>query len=126
MNDLNIQETERTPEIKLSVSDGVFSIRGESFPEDVSAFYGQVIESIDLLKENIPDRFQVIIELIYTNSSSIKALYRIFEGFESIRQGGGNLDISWYFQEDDDIMEELGEDFHDRFPDLKINVKPKN
>ncbi|MAW33591.1 MAG: Fe-S oxidoreductase [Proteobacteria bacterium] len=126
MNDLNIQETERTPEIKLSVSDGVFSIRGESFPEDVSAFYGQVIESIDLLKENIPDRFQVIIELIYTNSSSIKALYRIFEGFESIRQGGGNLDILWYFQEDDDIMEELGEDFHDRFPDLKINVKPKN
>ena len=126
MNDLNIQETERTPEIKLSVSEGVFSIKGESFPEDVSAFYGQVIESIDLLKENIPDQFQVIIELIYTNSSSIKALYRIFEGFESIRQGGGNLDISWYFQEDDDIMEELGEDFHDRFPDLKINVKPKN
>ena len=126
MNDLNIQETERTPEIKLSVSEGVFSIRGESFPEDVSAFYGQVIESIDLLKENIPDRFQVIIELIYTNSSSIKALYRIFEGFDSIRQGGGNLDISWYFQEDDDIMEELGEDFHDRFPDLRINVKTKN
>ena len=126
MNDLNIRETERTPEIKLSVSEGVFSIKGESFPEDVSAFYGQVIESIDQLKENIPDRFQVIIELIYTNSSSIKALYRIFEGFESIRQGGGNLDISWYFQEDDDIMEELGEDFHDRFPDLKINVKPKN
>ncbi len=126
MNDLNIQETERTPEIKLSVSEGVFSIKGESFPEDVSAFYGQVIESIDLLKENIPDQFQVIIELIYTNSSSIKALYRIFEGFESIRQGGGDLDISWYFQEDDDIMEELGEDFHDRFPDLKINVKPKN
>ena len=126
MNDLNIRETERTPEIKLSLSEGVFSIKGESFPEDVSAFYGQVIESIDQLKENIPDRFQVIIELIYTNSSSIKALYRIFEGFESIRQGGGNLDISWYFQEDDDIMEELGEDFHDRFPDLKINVKPKN
>ena len=126
MNDLNIRETERTPEIKLSLSEGVFSIKGESFPEDVSAFYGQVIESIDQLKENIPDRFQVIIELIYTNSSSIKALYRIFEGFESIRQGGGNLNISWYFQEDDDIMEELGEDFHDRFPDLKINVKPKN
>ena len=126
MNDLNIRETERTPEIKLSVSEGVFSIKGESFPEDVSAFYGQVIESIDQLKENIPDQFQVIIELIYTNSSSIKALYRIFEGFESIRQGGGNLNISWYFQEDDDIMEELGEDFHDRFPDLKINVKPKN
>ena len=58
MNDLNIQETERTPEIKLSVSEGVFSIKGESFPEDVSAFYGQVIESIDLLKENIPPNTQ--------------------------------------------------------------------
>ena len=122
MKDLFIHETERTPEVKLSVSEGVFQLKGESFPEDVSAFYGQVIEAIDVLKENIEKSMKVSIALIYTNSSSIKALYRIFEGFEAIRQAGGELDISWYFQEDDDIMEELGEDFNDRFPQLNNKV----
>jgi hypothetical protein len=32
--------------------------------------------------------------------------------------------VRWHYQEDDDIMQELGEDFKDRFPDLAIDVKP--
>ena len=113
MEDLTIHETERTPEIKLLISEGVFSIKGESFPEDVAAFYGQIIASIDSLKGSLSKTLRVEIALVYTNSSSIKALYRIFEGFEAIRKSGGKVDITWFFQEDDDIMEELGEDFHD-------------
>ena len=122
MEDIIIQETERTPEIKLLLSEGLLSIKGESFPEDVAAFYGQVISSIDSLKGELDKKMKVVVALIYTNSSSIKALYRIFEGLDNIRQTGGDLDVTWLFQEDDDIMEELGEDFRDRFPDLGIQI----
>ncbi len=122
MEDIIIQETERTPEIKLLLSEGLLSIKGESFPEDVAAFYGQVISSIDSLKGELDKKMKVLVALIYTNSSSIKALYRIFEGLDNIRQTGGDLEVTWLFQEDDDIMEELGEDFRDRFPDLGIQI----
>ena len=125
MDDFHLEATERTPEITLSPKEGVFVIKGESFPEDVASFYGKLINNIDSLKDNLVKPLNVDIALVYTNSSSIKALYRIFEGLENIRQAGGELVVKWHHEADDDIMEELGEDFHDRFPDLGVTVVPK-
>lgn len=123
MSDLHIAETDRTPEIQLSASQGIFSMRGESFPEDVAAFYGQVIMAIDAMANSIQDPLKVDIAMVYINSSSIKAMFRIFEGLENVRKHGHPLSIIWHFQDDDDIMQELGEDFKDRFPDLPIEVQ---
>jgi hypothetical protein len=123
MSELNIAATERTPEIQLSANDGVFSMKGESFPEDVSAFYGQVIVAVDQLAGKLSKPLTVDVAMVYINSSSIKAMFRIFEGLEAIRKNGQSLTITWHHQEDDDIMQELGEDFKDRFPELPIEVK---
>lgn len=123
MSDLNIPATDRTPEIQLSAEQGIFSMRGESFPEDVAAFYGQVILAIDSLAGSIQRPLTVNVAMVYINSSSIKAMFRIFEGLENIRKNGHPLSITWHFQDDDDIMQELGEDFKDRFPDLPITVQ---
>ena len=123
MSDLHIAATDRTPEIQLSIADGIFSMRGESFPEDVAAFYGQVIMAIDALANTIQGPLKVDVAMVYINSSSIKAMFRIFEGLENVRKNGHPLTITWHFQDDDDIMQELGEDFKDRFPDLPIEVQ---
>ncbi len=123
MSDLHIAATDRTPEIQLSASEGIFSMRGESFPEDVAAFYGQVIMAIDAMASSIQGPLKVDVAMVYINSSSIKAMFRIFEGLENVRKHGHPLSITWHFQDDDDIMQELGEDFKDRFPDLSIEVQ---
>jgi hypothetical protein len=123
MSDLHIAATDRTPEIQLSASQGIFSMRGESFPEDVAAFYGQVIMAIDAMASSIQGPLKVDVAMVYINSSSIKAMFRIFEGLENVRKHGHPLSITWHFQDDDDIMQELGEDFKDRFPDLSIEVQ---
>ena len=123
MSELNIAATERTPEIQLSAANGVFSMKGESFPEDVSAFYGQVIVAVDQLAGSLSRPLTVDIAMVYINSSSIKAMFRIFEGLEGVRKNGQTLTITWHYQDDDDIMQELGEDFKDRFPELPIEVK---
>jgi hypothetical protein len=122
MSDMHIAATDRTPEIQLSIAEGIFSMRGESFPEDVAAFYGQVIMAIDALASTIQGPLKVDVAMVYINSSSIKAMFRIFEGLENVRKNGHPLTITWHFQDDDDIMQELGEDFKDRFPDLPIEV----
>ncbi len=123
MSELHITATDRTPEIRLSLTEGIFSMKGESFPEDVSAFYGQVIVAIDQLPVAIKKPLAVDIAMVYINSSSIKAMFRIFEGLEAVRKAGHDLNITWNFQDDDDIMQELGEDFKDRFPELPIAVQ---
>ena len=119
---LNIAATDRTPEIILSSQPAKLSIKGESYPEDVSAFYGQVIQAVNTLVETPTGPFDVEIQLIYINSSSIKAIFRIFEGFDEYRKKGQNISIQWFADEDDDIMQELGEDFIDRFPNLTIKT----
>jgi hypothetical protein len=119
---LNIAATDRTPEIILSSQPAKLSIKGESYPEDVSAFYGQVIQAVNTLVETPAGPFDVEIQLIYINSSSIKAIFRVFEGFDEYRKKGQNVSIQWLADEDDDIMQELGEDFIDRFPNLTINT----
>jgi hypothetical protein len=123
MSDLNIAATDRTPEIQLSASQGIFSMRGESFPEDVAAFYGQVIIAIDAMANSIQGPLKVDVALVYLSSSSFMAMFRIFDGLENVRKHGHPLSIIWHFQDDDDIMQELGEDFKDRFPDLPIEVQ---
>lgn len=120
---MNIAATDRTPAISLTDAPLKLSISGESFPEDVSAFYGEVIAAVNQLTTTAKGKLEVEMAMVYINSSSIKAMFRIFEGLEAVRKNGQSLSITWHHQEDDDIMQELGEDFKDRFPELPIDVK---
>jgi hypothetical protein len=119
---LNIAATDRTPEVVLTLQPATLRIQGESYPEDVSAFYGKVIQAVNALVDSPAGELNVEIQLIYINSSSIKALFRIFEGFEEYRKKDQKVSIQWLADPDDDIMQELGEDFIDRFPNLTIHT----
>jgi len=119
---LHIAATDRTPEISLTYQPLKLLIQGESFPEDVSAFYGQVINAINSLQTQAKGELQVEMTMIYINSSSIKAMYRIFEGLDAYRKAGNQVEVVWKAEEDDDIMQELGEDFKDRFQELIFSI----
>ena len=120
---MQIAATDRTPAISLTLSPLKLSISGESFPEDVSAFYGEVISAINQLASNAKGKIEVEMAMVYINSSSIKAMYRIFEGLDAYRQTGNDVQVTWKAEADDDIMLELGEDFKDRFQSLNFTVE---
>jgi hypothetical protein len=120
---MQIAATDRTPAISLTLSPLKLSISGESFPEDVSAFYGEVISAINQLASNAKGKIEVEMAMVYINSSSIKAMYRIFEGLDAYRQAGNDVQVTWKAEADDDIMQELGEDFKDRFQALSFTVE---
>ena len=117
---LHIQGTERTPEVQLLTDPLSLKIQGESFPEDVAVFYGPVITAVNALSLAPKGPLNVSLAMVYINSSSIKAMYRIFEGLDAYRQAGNEVQVNWKFEEDDDIMQELGEDFKDRFQTLNF------
>ena len=120
---MRIEATDRTPAISLTQSPLKLVMAGESFPEDVSAFYGEVITSINQLSTSVKGKLEVEMAFVYINSSSIKAMYRIFEGIDAYRQAGNEVRVVWRAEEDDDIMQELGEDFKDRFQALNFTVE---
>ena len=120
---MHIQSTDRTPEIIFTSAPLHLSIKGESYPEDVAAFYGNVIQTMSELPRSASQDLTAELSMVYINSSSIKAFYRIFENLDLYRQAGHQVQVTWKTPEDDDIMQELGEDFKDRFPELNFTIE---
>ena len=55
----HIVATERTPEVILTSNPLHLQLKGESYPEDVSAFYGDVINAVDALAKSPRGDLQV-------------------------------------------------------------------
>ena len=121
MIQFEIPGSDRTPHIQVRSEGGLISFEGESYPEDVATFYGPVVNAITELM-TVTEAVNATFQLIYVNSSSMKALYRIFEVLQLKKSQGGVITITWKFEDDDDVMQELGEDFQDRFPELMFQM----
>lgn len=126
MSNLKLDATERTPEIDFDFETHVFCLRGESYPEDVTEFFGPII---DRLKEHLEAQEGAEItfnfELIYFNSSSAKVMMDIFDLLDEAAEEN-TVTVNWYHEEDDDHMEELGEEFGEDLEEATFNLKVKD
>jgi len=125
MNNLTIEATKRTPAVNFDFQNHSLSFSGESYPEDSSQFYGEIISALsDYLDEINDQAVQVTFDLIYFNSSSAKAMMRIFDMFD-VAAEKNNIIVSWLYEEDDDNLAELGEEFGEDLKNatFKLTVK---
>lgn len=112
MGCLTIPATGRTPGVSFDFASGHLRMTGESYPDDVAAFFGPVFEALRGFlgdPDGGPIRFDM--ELLYFNSSSAKALMNIFQMLETVAKGGRPVTLTWCVEESDESMRELGEDF---------------
>ena len=124
MDSISIEATERSPAIEFDFEQNTFSIRGESYPEDVASFFGPVIGQLEEHLSSLDGgevRFDF--ELIYFNSSSAKVLMGLFDNLDETAGGGVSVTINWYYDEEDDTMEELGQEFADDLENASFNLK---
>ena len=123
MDKIKIEETERSPEIDFDFRNNVFSLRGESYPEDVPAFYGPHVGALDRHLEAMENgQVEFNFELIYFNSSSAKVVMRLFDMLEEAAGQGVDVTINWRYDADDDNMEELGEEFGEDLENATFNL----
>ena len=121
---ISIEATERSPAIEFDFEQNSFSIRGESYPEDVASFFGPVIGQLDEHLSSLSGgavHFDFV--LIYFNSSSAKVLMGLFDRLDEIAGGGVSVTINWYYDEEDDTMEELGQEFAEDLENATFNLK---
>ena len=126
MNNIQIEATERSPEIEFNFADNIFSIRGESYPENVSEFFGEIMQRFNTHVSSLEDANVTFnFELIYFNSSTAKVLMGLFDQLDQIAKNGNKVIINWCYEEDDDNMEELGEEFGEDLEFAKFNMQPR-
>jgi hypothetical protein len=125
MENINIEAQERSPAINFNFSENVFFLSGESYPEDISELYGPVMQA---LKEHLGSQEGAEItfnfELIYFNSSSAKILMGLFDLLDSAAEDN-KVVVNWHYEEDDDNMEELGEEFGEDLENATFNMVAK-
>ncbi len=112
MDNLEIAATERSPAVSFDFANHRLKISGESYPENVAAFYTPVFAALDrYLAELGGGRCRFDLELIYFNSSSAKAIMMLLEKLDAAAANGAAVTVYWYYDEEDDTMQELGEEF---------------
>ena len=68
---------------------------------------------LDEYEADPPPDTQLVIRLEYFNTSSSKCLIDIFRKLEKLHQPHAQVQVAWYYEEDDEDMKESGEDFRD-------------
>jgi hypothetical protein len=111
MGKINLEGTNKTPKITFNEEDGVLELKGRSIPENSIEFYKPLVDALDVYSKNPKSLTRVNIHLEYFNTSSSKCILDIFKKLEAIKNAGNDVNINWYYEEDDEDMLEAGEDY---------------
>lgn len=124
-NTLYIAAGPSSPEVDFRFEEGLFSLRGESYPENAAAFYGDIIRRLRAwLAESRGREIRVDIALAYFNSSSTKMLFNIIEALaEAVEQGGNRVTLNWFHDAEDDTILEFGQELAEDFPAIDFAIR---
>ena len=111
MEALRIESTHKTPRVILDPENGIFEFSGRSIPEDALGFYKPIFEWLDEYAKSPLPTTHVRFDLEYFNTSSSKNILEILKRLEAIHANGHEVRVTWYYDEDDEDMEETGQDY---------------
>lgn len=113
MKSLKVERTKQTPEINFDAKKGILQISGRSIPENTFEFYDPLLTWINgyILEPN--EKTIIKIQLEYFNTSSSKYILEILKKLKKLHIDNKNVQVEWYYEEDDEEMMETGEDYKD-------------
>jgi hypothetical protein len=121
MEKLILEGSAKTPSINFDGDNGVMELRGRSIPENSIDFYKPLNEWIESYGSSPKPNTVVDVKLEYFNTSSSKCILDLFKQLEKLNSMNTVVNVNWYFEEDDEDMEEAGEDY-DAIIDLPFKM----
>jgi hypothetical protein len=113
---LIIEQTVSSPKVIFDCDKNIFEISGESRPNDVVGFYGEILKWSDdfsryLAKQNIGlESFVFNFNFEYFNSSSAKYILDFCKNLARMRSEGHKIVVKWHYKEDDEDMLDAGKE----------------
>lgn len=121
MENLYIAPTPSSPEVDFNFETHALSLRGESYPENAAAFYGDIVARLeDYLARQHGRRIEVNIALAYFNSSSTKMLFNLIEALDDAVDAGNHVRLNWYHDEEDETILEFGQELSEDFSAIEF------
>lgn len=121
MDNLYIPPTPSSPEVDFKFGENTLSLRGESYPENAAAFYGDILRQLEAyLGSRSGQKISVSIALAYFNSSSTKMLFNLVGLLSDAAEAGNEVVLNWYHDEEDDTIFEFGQELKDDFTAIQF------
>ncbi len=113
MEPLDIKGTNDTPKVILDPESEIFEISGRSLPEDVVSFYTPVLNWLEEYKSSPIEYTEFVFRYVYFNTATSKLIQDILIKLEDLYGAGHNVQVLWFYEEDDEDMQDSGEEFMD-------------
>jgi len=103
-------KTKYTLAVDFDPENGILEMEGESYPENAIDFFQPIFDWITTYISTLGKGVVLNLKLNYLNTSSTKCILDIFEMLEQYHIEGGDVQINWYYAEDDEDILEMGEE----------------
>ncbi|PMR78561.1 biofilm regulation phosphoprotein SiaC [Halomonas urumqiensis] len=112
-HDLNIPGSQSTPAIQADWQAGSLCMQGDSYPENSYELFNQVIGWTERFLADATHPLTLQLELVYLNTSSVKAMMDIFDLLEEAHLDGREVRVIWRFDDRNERIGELAEEFRE-------------
>ena len=106
MEDLFIKPSRRTPGVILTK--GKIEFRGRSVPTNPEKFYQPVIDWIKNYSTGTLEPTNIVLNFEYINTASTKWVFNMLKQLGANSGAEKKLNVTWYYEEGDDDMFDLG------------------
>jgi len=118
---LKIEATAKTPKLKVNAEKGLIQLSGISIPEDPRAFYTPFLEAVNKYSAAPKEKTLVEFKLEYFNTSTTLIIRNLLRKLSETKEKS-DLQIRWYFEEDDEDMGEVGGELKILFPNIDFEI----
>ncbi|MBK6603870.1 MAG: DUF1987 domain-containing protein [Leptospiraceae bacterium] len=113
MENLKIEKTKTTPRIDFDAKLNTLSISGDIYPEDADKFFNPIFDWLQRYLLTLHYKCIVSIHLQYFNTAASGRISHFLELLEKTYKRGKDISIHWYYEPDNDEMEEVAEEFRE-------------
>lgn len=123
MEALNIEESIVSPRTVLDKERGVFEIMGNSYMSNPVGYYDAVLNWLNCYVRDPLPYTRFVFNLEYANSTTKKLLYDIISKLAELPKQNKQLEVVWYYSEDDEDMIDTGRHFEKcmKFPFIFVS-----
>jgi hypothetical protein len=97
------------PRVELKKSFKKIRVSGVSRMADPGGFYIKLAEKLENVFFEFSSDLYIDFYFEYLNTGSSKWLYYVLHQLESLLKDGGNIEIIWRYDSDDESIQEVGE-----------------
>jgi len=111
MKNLEIARTNSSPAISADWNTGVVRMEGDSYPENSFELFQPLIDWVEHYLRDAGRPLQLELELLYLNTSSIRAMMDILDLMERAHAEGRTVTARWLYDAANERVGELADEF---------------